>query len=76
VVLDQAEILTFIKAAAVITTTALAWAEPLTLAVQHHLDTRKAAILHITIKVMQHRVPAGLADTFTAIGVLMADRVS
>jgi hypothetical protein len=73
VVLDQAEILTFIKAVVAITTTVLAWAEPLTLAVQHHLDTRKAAILHTTIKVMQHRVPAGLADILQDTGVLMAD---
>jgi hypothetical protein len=74
--MDQAEILTFIKAAAVITTTVLAWAEPLTLAVQHHLDIRKAAILRIIIKVMQHRVPAGLEGILQDTGVLMADRVS
>jgi hypothetical protein len=66
VVLDRAEILTFIKAAVAITTTVLAWAEPLTLAVQHHPDTHKVEILPTIIKGMLLPEQAALADTFTA----------
>jgi hypothetical protein len=67
VVLDQAEILTFIKAVVAITTTVLAWAEPLTLAVQHHPDTHKVEILRIIIKGMLLLEQEAPVDIFTAI---------
>jgi hypothetical protein len=58
----------------VIITIVLVWEEPLTSVEQLPQGIRKVATSHITIKDMQLPERAALADTFTDIGVLMADQ--
>ena len=53
--------------------TVLDQAEPAILAVQHPVDTHRAAILHITTKGIQHPDQGALVDIFTDIEGQMVD---